>query len=261
MQSFLDSSWTYMILKNLIHNFRWSLPDVPDKPASLDVDEVTRESVTLSWQPPKDDGGSPILSYILERREQGRSMWVKVTSVDADNLSQCVKDLTEGKEYYFRVSAKNEVGISEPFEMPASITPKSGFGRLTRVTALGRSWLYGRLPLSLREITVHSLYCLKTRVCRCGCVGLTISVFVVVVAIGLYQWYWQLVLCFNMLCLECVCLFLLFCLLIVYWQKNVLFRREEIAWAWIYSCFVWFVHENFLKFEACFIFFRFLLLP
>lgn len=112
------------------------LLDVPEKPENLKVDEVTRDSVMLSWQPPKDDGGTDILSYIIERRDQGRSMWMKVTTVDATDTSYCVKDLVEGKEYFFRVSAKNEVGISEPVEMDKAVTPKSAFGMFHRVIPL-----------------------------------------------------------------------------------------------------------------------------
>lgn len=112
--------------------------DVPGKPQDLDADEVTKTSISLSWQPPKDDGGTDILSYLLEKRDQGRSSWTKVATLDAEETSYCVKDLTEGKEYFFRVSAKNEVGMSEPIEMDKAVAPKSPFGRLMllRVTAL-----------------------------------------------------------------------------------------------------------------------------
>ena len=103
--------------------------DVPEKPSGpVSAIEIQRDSATLSWQPPEDDGGTDILSYILERREQGRSMWIKVGKVDGVETKYCVKDLQEGKEYYFRVSAENEVGISEPLEMDTSVVPKSGFG-------------------------------------------------------------------------------------------------------------------------------------
>lgn len=103
--------------------------DVPDKPQGLDADEITKTTISLSWQPPKDDGGTDILSYILEKRDQGRSSWTKVATLGADEMEYCVKDLTEGKEYFFRVSAKNEVGTSEPIEMDKALSPKSPFGR------------------------------------------------------------------------------------------------------------------------------------
>ena len=57
-------------------------------------------------------------------------MWIKVGKIDGVETKYCAKDLQEGKEYYFRVSAENEVGISEPLEMDSAVVPKSGFGML-----------------------------------------------------------------------------------------------------------------------------------
>ena len=39
--------------------------DVPLKPRNLTPDEVRAEHVKLSWQPPEDDGGTPITSYLV----------------------------------------------------------------------------------------------------------------------------------------------------------------------------------------------------
>lgn len=41
---------------------------------------MTETSFTLKWQPPDSDGGSPILEYLLERREAGKKAWQKVIS-------------------------------------------------------------------------------------------------------------------------------------------------------------------------------------
>ena len=104
--------------------------DVPSKPNDLQAHNINRDSVTLSWQPPTDDGGTDIVGYEIERREQGRSSWTKVATLDGTENSYLVKDLIDGKEYFFRISAKNDIGSSEPAEMEKSVTPKSGFGRL-----------------------------------------------------------------------------------------------------------------------------------
>lgn len=36
--------------------------------------------MTLSWLPPKDDGGSKITNYVIEKREANRKTWVRVSS-------------------------------------------------------------------------------------------------------------------------------------------------------------------------------------
>jgi hypothetical protein len=36
-------------------------------------------SFTLSWQSPETDGGSPILEYVVERREVNKKAWQKVS--------------------------------------------------------------------------------------------------------------------------------------------------------------------------------------
>lgn len=56
-------------------------------------------------------------------------MWTKVGSVAGAITSFTDTRLTEGTEYSFRVSAENEVGISEPLEMDKSFIAKSIYGR------------------------------------------------------------------------------------------------------------------------------------
>jgi titin len=43
--------------------------DAPDQPK---VDKVTKDSVTLSWKKPLNDGGSKITGYIIEKRTPNR---------------------------------------------------------------------------------------------------------------------------------------------------------------------------------------------
>ncbi|CAH1969101.1 unnamed protein product [Acanthoscelides obtectus] len=102
---------------------------VLDKPAPpqppLDVSSVTKESARLAWKPPLDDGGSPILHYVIEKMDVSRGTWS-----DAGMSTICSHDiqrLIHRKEYYFRVKAVNAVGESEPLETPRSIIAKNEF--------------------------------------------------------------------------------------------------------------------------------------
>lgn len=103
--------------------------DVPDQPEGpIKISDINRDRVTLSWAPPKDDGGSKIKSYTVERREQGRSMWSKVDTVDASKTSIVATGLSQGKEYFFRIYAENDIGLSKPLESKQAVIPKSPFG-------------------------------------------------------------------------------------------------------------------------------------
>jgi hypothetical protein len=51
-------------------------PSAPEGP--LKVADVTAQSAVLSWNPPKDDGGSPIENYIIEKMDVSRGEWTPV---------------------------------------------------------------------------------------------------------------------------------------------------------------------------------------
>lgn len=70
----------------------------------------------MSWDPPDYDGGSPVLNYVLQRREAGRRTYVNVMSGE-NKLVWQVKDLIQNGEYYFRVRAVNKIGGGEFIEL------------------------------------------------------------------------------------------------------------------------------------------------
>ncbi|KAH7637606.1 hypothetical protein HUG17_8710 [Dermatophagoides farinae] len=72
-------------------------------------------SIELSWNPPKDDGGSPILFYLIEKYEtkMGKE-WIEVTRVNGNEFSHTIRHLIAGSRYRFRVSSINEFGTSDP---------------------------------------------------------------------------------------------------------------------------------------------------
>lgn len=46
--------------------------DCPTSPKDLAVDNISEDSVSLSWNVPDDDGGSPITGYLVEKRDANR---------------------------------------------------------------------------------------------------------------------------------------------------------------------------------------------
>ena len=104
-------------------------PDVPDSPTHLQATEVTKTSVTLTWEVPQKDGGSPITGYIVERCQQPGSRWVKVSKKSTPDTMYAVNELIEHTDYKFRVAAENSVGIGKPSEPTSSITVKIPYGK------------------------------------------------------------------------------------------------------------------------------------
>lgn len=87
--------------------------DSPSAPTNLEVKDVKRSSVSLSWEPPLIDGGAKISHYIVEKREQKRMAFTSVCTNCVRN-SYIVSDLQSGGRYYFRVLAVNELGVGLP---------------------------------------------------------------------------------------------------------------------------------------------------
>uniref|UniRef100_A0A3P8SZK9 Titin n=1 Tax=Amphiprion percula TaxID=161767 RepID=A0A3P8SZK9_AMPPE len=86
--------------------------DSPGPPVNVKVSAVTRDSATLVWAAPENDGGDAVKAYHVEKREASKKAWVSVTS-NCHDLSYKVEDLQEGAIYYFRVIGENEYGVGE----------------------------------------------------------------------------------------------------------------------------------------------------
>uniref|UniRef100_A0A3Q3XBM3 Titin n=1 Tax=Mola mola TaxID=94237 RepID=A0A3Q3XBM3_MOLML len=87
--------------------------DSPSAPANLEVKDVKKDSVSISWETPLIDGGAKISHYIIEKREEVRKAFTSVCSNCIRN-SYKVDNLQEGCLYYFRVMAVNEFGTGLP---------------------------------------------------------------------------------------------------------------------------------------------------
>ncbi|XP_047491377.1 twitchin-like isoform X5 [Penaeus chinensis] len=92
---------------------------VVDKPSPpigpLTPTEITAHTVSLTWKPPQDNGGSEVTGYVIEKTEANYNMW-KVVPGYCPKCNFTVKGLEEGKKYRFRVRAENMYGVSEPLE-------------------------------------------------------------------------------------------------------------------------------------------------
>ena len=107
----------------------YSVPDAPTGPIILS--NITRETVDASWHAPKYNGGSPLLSYFVEKRDVKEQIWIKVARIDADIRTLKIINVVEAHEYEIRVSAENEHGKSEPL-VSEKIKPLRLYGKLLK---------------------------------------------------------------------------------------------------------------------------------
>ena len=91
--------------------FIHSETDTPESPSKPTISDVTARSMTLSWNPPTEDGGAKIKSYVIEKKEPFSTKWTAVGNTDDTTFT--VTGLKEGNEYEFRVAAENKAGVGK----------------------------------------------------------------------------------------------------------------------------------------------------
>lgn len=96
-----------------------SLLDVPSPPLGpLRFYGINNESVTITWYPSEKNGGSPILDYRVEIKQEGKK-W-KDTAIVSET-SATINKLTVNTTYQFRIFARNEIGTSKAYESDEKI--------------------------------------------------------------------------------------------------------------------------------------------
>ena len=98
----------------------------PDKPGGpLEVTDVTKKTCKLKWQVSKDDGGSPIQHYEIEKLDPYVDQWIPVGSTKEHSLD--VKNLGSGKAYKFLVRAVSREGPSSDLVTEEAVVAKDAF--------------------------------------------------------------------------------------------------------------------------------------
>ncbi|KAK5977936.1 Fibronectin type III domain protein, partial [Trichostrongylus colubriformis] len=105
--------------------FNVKVKDVPGPPASVYVNEIDSESISISWEKPSDDGGQPITGYVIDKKEDGRRTFHKVAHVSGVKTTYTVEDLEMLTGYILRVAAVNKYGTGEPVETSVITTGTS----------------------------------------------------------------------------------------------------------------------------------------
>ncbi|VEL33007.1 unnamed protein product [Protopolystoma xenopodis] len=124
-------------------NFKVTVLTVPSEPLQFTVQQASKASVKLRWLEPADNGGSPLVSYAIERADASNlasspstvTYWQSVTHslsvLEAMSVLEGeerwaafeVSRLPSGKFMFFRVAAQNKqgIGVFATCEKPVSI--------------------------------------------------------------------------------------------------------------------------------------------
>lgn len=86
--------------------------EIPSAPTNLHVTGTDSGAISIAWDSPAYDGGSPLTGYLIENCRSGHSVWSKPFYGPADRLDCVVDGLTEGEYYFVRVFAENDLGVS-----------------------------------------------------------------------------------------------------------------------------------------------------
>ena len=103
--------------------------DPPGQPGPVSLVNWGQSFCALKWDPPGDNGGSAITSYIVEVLEKGFHDWREALTTHGNEVEGTVKPpiVMEFREYRFRVVAFNEMGPSEPSHPTEFVQMKERF--------------------------------------------------------------------------------------------------------------------------------------
>lgn len=100
--------------------------NVAGKPQDVKVVDWDKNHMDLEWKPPISviilfllfyflfkDGGAPIDSYIIEKKDKFGN-WTPCATVSGNETTATASDLIPGETYQFRVIALNKAGKGEP---------------------------------------------------------------------------------------------------------------------------------------------------
>lgn len=68
----------------------------------------------MKWPAPENDGGRPILHYVIEKKDKFSNEFKEVMKTDGPKCEARVPDLKENQEVQFRVRAVNKAGLGNP---------------------------------------------------------------------------------------------------------------------------------------------------
>ncbi|MDE2870953.1 MAG: fibronectin type III domain-containing protein [Gemmatimonadota bacterium] len=110
----------------------------PGPPRDLDAVAVDSVQITLTWNPPEDDGGSPITGYRIEWSPNGTSGWDDLDANTGSTATSYTDTLSPNTTRHYRVSAINGAGTGPPSDVASATTSGTVPGQPTNLAASAR---------------------------------------------------------------------------------------------------------------------------
>lgn len=103
------------------------LADVPQPPGAVRLEENVPNTVTVTWDPSASEKWDKNLYYTVLKRESQKGLWHVLGDLIYNNKFTFTR-VVPGRDYYFRVVAKNDLGVSDPSDtvQPWRIWKKKG---------------------------------------------------------------------------------------------------------------------------------------
>ncbi|XP_053305739.1 myosin-binding protein C, cardiac-type [Spea bombifrons] len=108
--------------------------EAPDPPEAPRISNIGEDYCTVQWDPPKYDGGQPILGYILERKKKKSYRWMRLNYDLVKELSYESRRMIEGVMYEVRIFAVNSIGMSLPSQPSQPFMPIAPTSEPTHLT-------------------------------------------------------------------------------------------------------------------------------
>ncbi|NXS26706.1 IGFN1 protein, partial [Pomatostomus ruficeps] len=96
-------------------SFQVQITDIPQPPGAIRLDENVPNTVTVTWEPSASEKWEKNLYYTVLKRESQKGLWHVLEDLIYNNKFTFTR-VVPGRDYYFRVVAKNDLGASDPSE-------------------------------------------------------------------------------------------------------------------------------------------------
>ncbi|CAE7876046.1 unc-22, partial [Symbiodinium necroappetens] len=127
----------------------------PSAPSDLQVASAGAEEVLCSWKPPQDNGGEPVLHYVLEYAPEPLFNTWQEDGPYPDNtqFTKTIFNLGQGLVYQFRIRAVTNAGggsYSNVVSQVVGTAPTAAPSGLTRAstTSVSLTWAWSPLPVA-----------------------------------------------------------------------------------------------------------------